>query len=100
MVHIYMMADKLSCLGVLENDKPGDVTLPSLDVCIIQPVFRIFDAAHNFATLPVSTATAERSFSVLITEKCMTCAPVWVKNVQALSHRPTGIHLGLYSDSF
>ena len=59
------MADKLSCLGLLENDKPGD-TLPSLDVCN-STCFLVYSyAAHNFATLPVSTATAERSFSVTV----------------------------------
>jgi hypothetical protein len=46
------------------NDKPSD-TLSSLDVCnaVCFPNIRML--LTIFATLPVSTATAERSFSVL-----------------------------------
>lgn len=53
---------QLACNAL--NDKPCD-SLSSLDICNALCLPNIRKLLTIFATLPVSTATAERSFSVL-----------------------------------
>ena len=50
------LRQKINCRA-LENDKPGDVTLSSLDVCNSTCFLNIRMLLTIFAKLPVSTAT-------------------------------------------
>ena len=83
MLSVFSELWQINC-SALEKDSPVTLChLSIIDVCnstcfpIIYMLFTIF------ATLPVSTATAERSFSVLKVYWKVTCDLEWEKNIHS-----------------
>ena len=87
------MADKLSCLGVLENEKPGDA-LSSLDVCNSTCFPNIRMLLTILPRCPCRQQLPNRSFSVLKLLKSNLRSRKGEKRLSALTLAY------IYSDSF